>query len=963
MKTSRSFLAMLGFAIGLSLPSPAGAASADSLVLHYTFDKNSATTTFDSSPLGNHGALVGATPVASGISGLAMRFDGVDDYIRVPRADSLEPKEITVAAWVEIHQFRPNFGLLVHKRNGSFNNNEDYDLQIWENGTVRSVLANGEQSRLDSSTRMDRGTWHHVAMTFSEPLMKLYIDGALVGVKTHSLPLAHNPKSDLLIGATDHAAYPMDLFLNCDLDELRIYNAALSEKEIAELAGRKDHLVLHLTFDEGDKETVADSSSFGNDGLVFGATPVAGGVAGRAMRFDGVDDFIRVPRSMSLEPAAITVATWLKVHEFHPDFGMFVHKRNTSQNNNEAYDLQVRKDGTIRSVVANGAQSRLDSPKPVERETWHHVAMVFAQPDLILYIDGAPVAKMAHPYPLVHNPTSDLLIGATDNATVPMSCFLNCDMDELRIYDIPLSASEIKELAVPPEAEKPGGLLVHYTFDKDEGGIVTDDSGNGRTAKVNGATWVADGARGGAYRFDSKTQTLTATDAGLPSGDAPRSVAAWMKLDVDYSDEKVTWMLSYGTAGFNLNDFVLGFDWRQDRDQFFFSPGGSCFLSERKVPAPGTWVHVAYTYGGNGAHHLFIDGQPSDGLSELWGPVDTLLSGVLLLGGHPESIGPDGGYLDDVRIYDRVLSAEEIAELAVPEEQSGGGLLVHYTFDRDEGDIVTDDSGNGRTAKVNGATWVADGARGGAYRFDSKTQTITATDAGLPSGDAPRTMAAWLKLDVSYSNGVVEFLSYGTPGFNLNQSGLGFDWRLGRDCVQFSPGGTCFLSDRKLPAPGMWVHVAYTYEGNGEHHLFVDGQPADGMSELWGPVDTRLSGLLLMGGHPEAPAMDGGYLDDVRIYDRVLSAEEIAELASAPVDYPPIPEMNGIVRTTALDDGVEIRWASIPGKTYELLWASDLISGFSVIASNLVATGAEMSFTHQLFGAEPTGFYTIRIRE
>ena len=961
MKTSRSFLAMLGFAIGLSLPSPAGAASADSLVLHYTFDKNSATTTFDSSPLGNHGALVGATPVASGISGLAMRFDGVDDYIRVPRADSLEPKEITVAAWVEIHQFRPNFGLLVHKRNGSFNNNEDYDLQIWENGTVRSVLANGEQSRLDSSTRMDRGTWHHVAMTFSEPLMKLYIDGALVGVKTHSLPLAHNPKSDLLIGATDHAAYPMDLFLNCDLDELRIYNAALSEKEIAELAGRKDHLVLHLTFDEGDKETVADSSSFGNDGLVFGAQPVAGGVAGRAMRFDGVDDFIRVPRSMSLEPAAITVATWLKVHEFHPDFGMFVHKRNTSQNNNEAYDLQVRKDGTIRSVVANGAQSRLDSPKPVERETWHHVAMVFAQPDLILYIDGAPVAKMAHPYPLVHNPTSDLLIGATDNATVPMSCFLNCDMDELRIYDIPLSASEIKELAVPPEAEKPGGLLVHYTFDKDEGGIVTDDSGNGRTAKVNGATWVADGARGGAYRFDGNKQTITATDAGLPSGAAPRTMAAWLKLDVDYSDT-TTGMFTYGTFARNKVS-GLGYDWRSGQRRLYFSPNGNCFLNDSDLPGRGTWIHVAYTYDGDEAHHLYVDGRPSDGMNELYEPLDTVLSGLLLLGGHVGSTGPDGGYLDDVRIYDRVLSAAEIAELAVPEEQSGDGLLVHYTFDKDEGDIVTDDSGNGRTAKVNGATWVADGARGGAYRFDSKTQTLTATDAGLPSGDAPRTMAAWMKLDVSYSNGVVGFLSYGTPGFDLNQSGLGFDWRLGRDCVQFSPGGSCFLSDRKLPAPGTWVHVAYTYEGNGAHHLFVDGQPADGMSELWGPVDTRLSGLLLMGGHPEAPAMDGGYLDDVRIYDRVLSAAEIAELASAPVNYPPIPEMNGIVRTTALDDGVEIRWASIPGKTYELLWASDLISGFSAIASNLIATGTEMSFTHQLFGAEPTGFYTIRIRE
>ncbi len=507
--------------------------------------------------------------------------------------------------------------------------------------------------------------------------------------------------------------------------------------------------------------------------------------------------------------------------------------------------------------------------------------------------------------------------------------------------------------------------VLHYTFDTDEGGIVSDASGNGRTATVNGATWVADGMYGGAYRFDSKTQTITATDAGLPSGDAPRSATAWMKLDANYDVEKVTWMLSYGTAGFNLNDFVLGFDWRQDRDQVFFSPGGSCFLSERKIPVAGTWIHVAYTYGGNGDHHLYLDGEPSDGMSELGGPVNTILSGVLLLGGHPESIGPDGGYLDDVRIYDRELSPEEIAELADP----SSGLLLHYTFDTDEGGIVSDASGNGRTATVNGATWVADGMYGGAYRFDSKTQTITATDAGLPSGDAPRSATAWMKLDANYDvEKVTWMLSYGTAGFNLNDFVLGFDWRQDRDQVFFSPGGSCFLSERKIPVAGTWIHVAYTYGGNGDHHLYLDGEPSDGMSELGGPVNTILSGVLLLGGHPESIGPDGGYLDDVRIYGRALSPEEIAELAVAPVEslessWPSFaPEMNSIVKTSSREGGVEIRWASIPGKTYEILWAPDLNSGFSVIASGLVATGTEMVYLHVVPGDLQKGFFGIRVQ-
>lgn len=302
--------------------------------------------------------------------------------------------------------------------------------------------------------------------------------------------------------------------------------------------------------------------------------------------------------------------------------------------------------------------------------------------------------------------------------------------------------------------------------------------------------------------------------------------------------------------------------------------------------------------------------------------------------------------------------------------------ILHYTFDTDEGGIVSDASGNGRTATVNGATWVADGVDGGAYRFDSKTQTITATDAGLPSGDSPRSVSAWMKLDANYdAEKVTWMLSYGTEGFNLNDVVLGFDWRQGRNQVFFSPGGSCFLSEQKIPEAGTWVHVAYTYGGNGDHHLYINGLPSDGMSELGGPINTILSGVLLLGGHPESIGPDGGYLDDVRIYDRALSPEEIVKLAVSyegssvelPIDSSGessfTPELNGIVKTTSRENGVEIRWASIPGKTYELLWTSDLNSGFSVIASDLLATGTEMSYIHLFAEKSPIGFFGIRIQK
>lgn len=205
------------------------------------------------------------------------------------------------------------------------------------------------------------------------------------------------------------------------------------------------------------------------------------------------------------------------------------------------------------------------------------------------------------------------------------------------------------------------------------------------------------------------------------------------------------------------------------------------------------------------------------------------------------------------------------------------GLILYYAFDQ-EGEYVEDLSGHGRYGVINGATWVPDGVSGGAMYLGGRQHSIETSDAGFPEGDAHRSFSWWFAIDELRPDFSTDFMHYGTLSYN-QANVLSLDWRLQRDCPAFTQWGGVYLSGRRIDQVLTWYHLVFTYAGNGRYTYYVNGERWHGHSELRGPINTRLGGVFGIGScRPSEVNSLGGFIDEVRVYDRALADAEVSSL-------------------------------------------------------------------------------------
>jgi len=215
--------------------------------------------------------------------------------------------------------------------------------------------------------------------------------------------------------------------------------------------------------------------------------------------------------------------------------------------------------------------------------------------------------------------------------------------------------------------------------------------------------------------------------------------------------------------------------------------------------------------------------------------------------------------------------------------QDDPSLVGWWKFDEGSGAIAHDSSGNGNDGTLNGpVAWVEDGKINGALSFNGPYNYVQVQDS--PSLDMTQqlTIAAWINPSWTGNNRILQKSSGGGD----NQYRLLKEW--GDNMVFHVPG---LSADRLefvgLPPLGEWTHLAATYDGS-TMKVYYNGVVV-GEQASTGQMGVSDGTLTIGTKHETAPAGDeyNGMLDDVRIYNRALSASEIQVLggdlkASAP---------------------------------------------------------------------------------
>jgi len=215
------------------------------LVGYWKFEEGAGAIAHDSSGNNNHGTIYGASWTV-GRSGKALSFDGIDDYVRIPDSDSLDiTGDLTITAWVKTSQTSPWSIIFSNCREVS--PHDGYKLEMTSlmtyDGNIRFY---SQESQLFSIGRINTGTWKHVAVTLSGTVATIYIDGVFDNSGTVNVPNTND--LDQTIGASYLPYY----FFKGIIDEVQIYNRALSEEEIRALAKGLGYFVIVAGNNQGN---------------------------------------------------------------------------------------------------------------------------------------------------------------------------------------------------------------------------------------------------------------------------------------------------------------------------------------------------------------------------------------------------------------------------------------------------------------------------------------------------------------------------------------------------------------------------------------------------------------------------------------------------------------------------------------------------------------------------------------
>lgn len=743
-------------------------------------------------------------------------------------------------------------------------------------------------------------------------IQQLYSYGQLGGVAGCLTPAG--------VAGSIHFNNDTRLLQYCDGDEWRALGTCGEDPESSKAA--------HWKLDESSGTSAADSTTNALTGtLTNGPTwQSTGGQVSGALSFDGSNDYVAVtdPGAGSVLDAttgdSITLTAWIKPANI-TGYKAILAKGTTTGVNDMNYDIYLNASGIQVGFndASNTYHGMATSSGIVSAGAWQFVAatMTFGSATgWKIYYNGVeyPVTTTGSPYttvPSVQN--NPLWIGAYNEAGgAAVDVPFNGQIDDVRVYRRNLSATDIKALYDQGRYRTfDNGKVAHWPLDASSGTTAADLTGNAAGTTVNSPTWTPAGGRvDGTLDFDGTDDRIDAGSPAALDNLAAMTIVGWIRPDTLGEGPSLGRIIGKTTGNTAAGGWTLNLD-TTNRLTFDVDYATTDFRrrAANNSITLGAWQQVAVTWTGSATAtnaKLYVNGVEASYATTTngtGGRVNDAAQNIAI--GNPPALTDRSfdGRIDDLRIYNRVLTAAEIKALYNSQMSGYGcttagemlydatlnamkycdglkwrglgtcsgdlvGMIAHWKLDETSGTTANDSAGSSHGTLVNGPVWTS-GQIGGALDFDGTDDYVTVPSYSALNNLDSLSVCGWFYIESGAGVWRQLVSKYnGTNGWNLyvssGDSSYGFQHRSG-DYAQ--PGGKTFDE---------WQHFCGT-AGDGFVRVYRNGV-LGGSVPITGPLFDDSAVPVSIGANSGGWELSRGPADDVRIYNRVLSAEEIMNL-------------------------------------------------------------------------------------
>jgi len=481
--------------------------------------------------------------------------------------------------------------------------------------------------------------------------------------------------------------------------------------------------------DAGSTSVVDTAGSYDGVARSFTSTLSTGGIIDSALTFDGSNDYISVPEVIEWTlDGDFTLALWVRFDSFNTrwwESAFLAQDEGGGPRNKWIFSYNPTSQKTLFHMNGPGIGGHILTGDQWIAQTgaWYFVGLTRSDDTYTFYrqgvADGSQVDSTTLP-----DVSSALTIGWAEGPGK-----FDGAIDDVRIYRRALSALEV-------EAVCDEGPSAHWTMDDNAASkTVVDIIGRGYdgTARESTQNLTVPGMVDNALSFDGITDYISVPDQLDWVLAVDFTISLWVKYDAFNSNWWESAFTAQDQGGGKQNKWIFSYDPTSQKTLFHINgPGstGPVITGDPWTAETGQWYFIAISRSSDGTYNFYRQGAANGSEVNSETIPDVSASWTI---GWGEGGGRFAGIIDDVRVYNRVLSLAEISDLYDQGTTSGLAelLLGHWAMDDNASSTtVLDSSKNGSdgTARRNTSDLSTAGVISTALGFNGTTDYVSVPD-------------------------------------------------------------------------------------------------------------------------------------------------------------------------------------------------------------------------------------------